>query len=105
MKADFVRDRLPISNLDGIIMANSLHYVRDKPALIRRLRDSTLKPDHDFLIVEYDTDRPTPIWVPHPLSFSSLRSLFHMLGYHNVTRLADRPSVYNRNPIYAARIV
>ena len=34
----------------------------------------------------------------------SLRSLVHVLGYHNITRLADRPSVYNRNPIYAAVI-
>ena len=103
-KADFVRERLPFHRMDGIIMANSLHSVKDKPTLIHRLREEPLRSEHEFLIVEYDTDRPTPVWVPYPVSFSSLRPLFQLLGYRDITRLADRPSVYNRNPIYSARI-
>ena len=36
--ADFVADDLALNGLDGILMANSLHYVRDKPALLQKLR-------------------------------------------------------------------
>src|SRR5215216_6627587 len=41
--ADFIRDPLPAEKLDGILMANSLHYVADKGAFIEK-RTSLLKP-------------------------------------------------------------
>jgi trans-aconitate methyltransferase len=103
LKADFAKDPLP-RDLDGILMANSLHFVKDKPALIQNLRRTTLRPQHAFLVVEYDTDRATPIWVPYPVSFTSLQSIFQAAGYSRVTRLADHPSIYNRNVIYSALI-
>ena len=34
----------------------------------------------------------------------SLQTLFHADGYSTIIRLADRPSVYNRNAIYSAFI-
>jgi len=37
-KADFEKDDLPLSGLDGILMANSFHYVRDKQKLIKKTR-------------------------------------------------------------------
>ncbi len=85
-------------------MANSLHYVKDKPTLIRTLRAANLRPQHAFLIIEYDTDRPTPIWMPYPVSFTSLQTLFHTAGYSTIIRLAGHPSIYNRNAIYSAYI-
>ena len=104
IKADFVKQDLPIRDLDGILMANSLHYVKDKSTLVRNIRTANLRRQHALLIIEYDTDRPTPIWVPYPLSFMSLQTLFHADGYSTIIRLADRPSVYNRNAIYSAFI-
>ncbi len=104
IKADFVKQTLPILDLDGILMANSLHYVKEKSTLVRILRTFNLRPQHAFLLVEYDTDRPTPIWVPFPLSFTSLQTLFHTAGYSTIIRLADHPSIYNRNAIYSAYI-
>lgn len=103
-KADFAKQNLPTLDLDGILMANSLHYVKDKPALLRILRTFNLRPQHAFLIIEYDTDRPSPIWMPYPVSFTSLQTLFHAAGYSTIIRLADRPSIYNRNAIYSAYI-
>lgn len=104
VKTDFVKNALPFRDLDGILMANSLHYVKDKPTLIRKLRAANLRPQHAILIIEYDTGRPTPVWVPYPVSFASLQTFFHNVGYSTIIRLADHPSIFNRNAIYSAYI-
>jgi len=96
LKADFEKDNLPLSDLDGILMANSLHYIKDKPALIKKLR-TYMRPDAPFLIAEYDTDQPVRTWVPYPVSYASLSKLFP-----HVQKLGERPSVYGRANIYAA---
>ncbi|MBN9382033.1 MAG: class I SAM-dependent methyltransferase [Chitinophagaceae bacterium] len=96
IKADFEKDSLPLNNLDGIIMANSLHYVKDKPALLQKLR-SYMQPQALFIIVEYDTDQPVPRWVPYPVSYVSLSKLFP-----HTQKLGERPSVYGRANMYAA---
>ncbi|MCB0520677.1 MAG: class I SAM-dependent methyltransferase [Lewinellaceae bacterium] len=43
LKADFEKERLPLPPLDGILMANLLHYVFDKKSLLQKLRGN-LKP-------------------------------------------------------------
>jgi SAM-dependent methyltransferase len=103
LNKDFEKDNLNIYGLDGILMANSLHYIKDKPALIRQLQKN-MQPQGPFLIIEYDTDQPVPAWVPYPLSFSSLQSLFHSAGYRQIKKIGERPSVYGRANIYAAFI-
>lgn len=103
VQQDFVTDPLNLQNLDGILMANALHYVKNKPVLIERLKAS-LKPDGLFLLVEYDTDRPVPTWVPYPIRFSALTPLFQSAGYGSVQKLAERPSRYGTGSMYAALI-
>lgn len=103
MQLDFEKDALPFQHLDGILMANSLHYVLDKPALISKL-SGVLKPNGRFLIVEYDTDTPVQHWVPYPVSFQSLVKLFEDAGYKTVRKLGERPSVFGRAEMYAALI-
>lgn len=90
-------------DLDGILMANSLHYVRDKLELIQKL-SACLKPGGNFLIVEYDTDVPVSHWVPYPVSFSKLKQLFGVTGYGIVEKLGERKSAYGRANLYAAWI-
>lgn len=103
IQLDFVADELPFQNLDGILMANSLHYVQDKSLLIKKL-SRHLKPDGQFLIVEYDTDAPLQHWVPYPMSFASLKRFFENLGFSSVQKLGERGSVFGGNKMYAALI-
>ncbi len=100
LKADFVLDELPLEGLDGILMANALHYVADPAALLRKtapfFRQRPL-----FVVVEYDTEVPVPVWVPHPVSFSRLGKLAEQLGYADVARLGNYDSRYG-GVMYAA---
>jgi len=66
--ADFTRP-LDLHDLDGIVMANSLHFVRNKAPVLESVRDM-LRPGGRLIVVEYSTDRGNP-WVPHPFSYQS----------------------------------
>ncbi|WP_420983274.1 class I SAM-dependent methyltransferase [Chitinophaga sp. 30R24] len=99
---DFVKADIRLSELNGILMANSLHYVADKPTLIHTLQHS-MKKDSAFLIVEYDTAIPNP-WVPYPVKFEALKRLFTTLGYSKIVKLGERTSLYRSGQLYAAWI-
>lgn len=103
LRLDFEQERFPVAGMDGFLMANSLHYVADKPRLIQSLAQQ-LKPGGRFLIVEYDTDIPVPTWVPYPCSFQTLSNLFKTEGFSSVQRLAGRPSLFRRAELYAALV-
>ncbi len=98
---DFITDNLKISGIDGILMANSFHYVKNKRELLKKL-GTYLNINHTYLIVEYDTDKPVAEWVPYPISYILLKSLFAEFGYSSITKLSERPSIYGRSNIYAA---
>jgi ubiquinone/menaquinone biosynthesis C-methylase UbiE len=95
---DFTKQPWPFGNLDGILMANSLHYVRDQEAFIADARARLTAPQR-FLIVEYDTDTANP-WVPYPVSLKRLATLFDA----EIDVLNTRPSRYQRAALYAAQI-
>src|SRR5262245_35575943 len=54
-RGDFTDQPWPFADLDGILLANSLHYVEQPGAFIRAC-ESQMKPRRRFLIVEYDTN-------------------------------------------------
>lgn len=99
IQADFTTN-LSLAPFDGILMANSLHYVRDRNAF-GALLCSMLKENGRLLIVEYDTDSANR-WVPFPVSFVTLEKWASNIGFRNVTRLKERTSIYQRSKMYSA---
>jgi hypothetical protein len=102
-QADFVKDKLPVPTLDGILMANSLHYVQDQVACIQQLKIHFRNCAGVFILVEYDTDRGNQ-WVPYPVSFARAKTIFGDAGFSKIEKIGERPSMYRRDSMYAALI-
>src|SRR5688572_2216061 len=66
--ADFERP-LQLPPLDGIVMANSLHFIRNKEGTLGRVR-GYLKPTGRLLLVEYNSDQGNT-WVPYPFTYAT----------------------------------
>jgi ubiquinone/menaquinone biosynthesis C-methylase UbiE len=87
LHADFTR-LLALPALDGAVMANSLHFLPDKDAVLQLLH-GYLRPQGRLLIVEYNTDRGNR-WVPYPFSYSSWEELARRNGFGATQLLATR---------------
>lgn len=83
--ADFTQP-LELPPLDGLLFANSLHFLRDPTPTLSRLR-AALKPSGKLLIVEYDMRAANP-WVPYPMPFDRFQRIAVDAGYAPPARLA-----------------
>jgi ubiquinone/menaquinone biosynthesis C-methylase UbiE len=91
---------LPIDpTFDGLLAANSLHFMRDPAAVIANVRP-LLRPDARVVVVEYDSDSGNP-WVPFPFSFRTWQATASRLGLLD-TRLTGRVRSRFLGAIYAA---
>jgi len=96
--ADFT-GLIEIPPLDGVVMANSLHFARQKLDVLRLVR-GYLKPGGRFVLVEYGADRGNP-WVPYPLSFPTWSRLAAEAGFVETQLLETVPSRF-LGSIYSA---
>ena len=94
-QADFTRPVDPPGRdgaFDGILLANSLHYVRDAAAVLQRLV-RWLRPGGRVVLVEYDR-RPANPWVPYPIPAADWPKLARTAGLSNPRITATRPSSF-----------
>lgn len=89
IQADFTHP-LELPPLDGILMANSLHFVRDKKEVVQQLA-TMLKPDGRLVLVEYNTNNGNYA-VPYPMTFETWEALSERWGFARTELLATRPS-------------
>jgi ubiquinone/menaquinone biosynthesis C-methylase UbiE len=78
---------LHLPSVDGILMANSLHFIQDQHWFLRRLLSVT----SCFVIVEYERNKPSP-WGPYPVGFEKLCQLFSGTGVEHIEKLTTRRS-------------
>ena len=93
------RDPLPEGPFDGVLAANSLHFVTDPVDVLRRVA-ATISPGGRLIVVEYDADRGNP-WVPHPFSSRRFAALAAAAGFSGVREIGRVPSRF-LGAIYAA---
>jgi tRNA A58 N-methylase Trm61 len=96
--ADFTRP-IDLPTLDGIVMANALHFHR-KPEPIVQLLKSYLHPQGRFILIEYNVEQGNSA-VPYPVSFLQWEKLAAHCGFTQMQLLQTRPSRFLRE-IYSA---
>jgi SAM-dependent methyltransferase len=99
VEADFTRPLGLREALDGLLVANALHFVRDPEVVLGRLA-ALLRPDGRVVIIEYDR-RGASRWVPYPIPLDRLPRLAAAAGLATPTIVATRPSAYG-GILYAA---
>jgi SAM-dependent methyltransferase len=101
LTADLTDAGLALSELDGLVAANSLHYVkRERQVEVVRALAAHLRPGGRFVVVEYDADRGNP-YVPHPFSAASWERLAAAAGLVGTERMGHVPSRF-LGAIYSA---
>ena len=98
IEGDFTQE-LALPPLDGILLANTLHFVKDAGAVLARLVKH-LEAGGRVVIVEYDR-RAASRWVPYPIGIADLPKLAAAAKLSRFTVTDSRPSNYE-GTIYCA---
>lgn len=96
--ADYIKP-LDLPPLDGIVIANALHFQAEKGPVLRGLY-GYLNEQGSLILVEYNADQGNR-WVPHPLSYASWEKLSREHGFTKTRLLETKPSGF-LGEIYAA---
>ena len=91
LRGDVTRP-LGVPVLDGVVMANVLHFVREAEGALS-LVASRLRPGGRVVLIEYEGRRPSR-WVPYPVPTARFRELAVAVGLTAPEVVATRPSAY-----------
>lgn len=93
---------LELPQLDGIVMANALHYVpfARQAGVLTRIAGYLRWPGGRFIIVEYNARSGNP-WVPYPIDIESFMLLAEQAGMFDARMLTAVPSRFLRE-MYSA---
>ena len=94
-----LRASLPAGPFDGVLAANSLHFVKQLAPVLASIH-AALRPGGRLVIVEYDADVGNQ-WVPYPISFARWEGTAADAGFADPRRLHRVPSRF-LGSIYAA---
>lgn len=83
---------LDLPPLDGVVMANVLHFMADAGPVLSRVAER-LKPGGRIVLIEYEGRRPSR-WVPYPVSAARFAELAAESGLTPPRVVAARPSAF-----------
>jgi ubiquinone/menaquinone biosynthesis C-methylase UbiE len=90
---------LDLPSLDGILMANALHWVNDQARVMAQLV-GYLHPGGRLILVEYDVTGPRS-YIPHPVPYARFEALAQAAGLRDVRRIGERVSPSSGVTMYA----
>ncbi len=95
-------DALGLRDLDGVLLANALHFVpASQQAVVLARVAQALRPGGALVLVEYEGRAPSP-WVPHPVSQARLQAIVPA-GWPRPRTVGARGSMFG-GAIYAAEV-
>ena len=102
VEADFTQT-LALPPLDGMIVANALHYAQETQQVFERLMDA-IRPGGTCILIEYETQTPLDPWIPYPVSFAKFEALCEIAGFASPALIGKAASNYGHDHIYSARV-